>query len=164
MFLHLSVHGGGAVGFPACITGYMTSIRGRVCLQGVSASGDLHQGGSASRGSAFRGCLHLGVVWADPSPELGKWVVCIPLEYFLVSYGMSGPVWRHLTSNEHSATTINFFVTKSFAAMTKSSVATKTCLQWVLFFLHLFTLCKKDPVIIVSDSKAILISVYDSCY
>ena len=66
------------VGFPACITGHMTSLKaegsasGGVCMLGCLPPGGLHprEGG--------------GVVQA--SPELAKWAVCIILECFLVVY------------------------------------------------------------------------------
>ena len=92
----MSVHRGKEVGFPSCITGHMTRGRGsasrgclptgewvciwgrgsaprrrRVCLQG--------EGGLPTVG----GGLHLGG-WVDPLLELGKRVVCILLECFLV--------------------------------------------------------------------------------
>ena len=51
---------GGAVGFPACITGQLTggSASRRVCICGRSASGGLHRGGGVS---AFRGVCLWGV-------------------------------------------------------------------------------------------------------
>ena len=73
--------GRGAVGFPACITGHMTSIWG-MCIQGVCIWGvcqqeswwGLHPGGSTYRGG----------VGQTPLPELEKQAVHILLECFLV--------------------------------------------------------------------------------
>ena len=61
------------IGFPACITGHMTSIQGdsahRVCIQGEG----LHLGESASwggggGGSAYRGSASRGVGQTPPHP------------------------------------------------------------------------------------------------
>ena len=66
VFTHVfhSVQRGGGVGFPACITGNMTSIRGAegfgfpACITGYMIGGGLHPGGGVSasrgRGSASR--------------------------------------------------------------------------------------------------------------
>ena len=99
-----SVHraGGGNVGFPACITGHMTRLRGgggsasrgvsiqEGLLPGGSASGGvcIQEGGSASRrGGLPPGggvCLQAGSAFSSSTPKLEKWVVRIPLECFLV--------------------------------------------------------------------------------
>ena len=93
-----SVHRGKGVGFPACITGHMTSIWGK------GVTGHMTRGGgSASREMVCLrgdGGLHPRAVciqwggrsaskegWAEPPPpppELGKRVVRILLECFLV--------------------------------------------------------------------------------
>ena len=72
MFLCLSVFSPEGVGFPACITGRMTSI----------------QGGPGSRGVYIWGSAPGGV--GQNPLELGKRAVCILLECFLVN-GCSEP-------------------------------------------------------------------------
>ena len=68
------------VGFPACITGHMTSIQGGPGSRGVYIQGDLPPGVCLG-GSASGGLLQVG---------LGKRAVCILLECFLVN-GCSEP-------------------------------------------------------------------------
>ena len=80
MFLHLSgilSTRGGGVGFPACITGYMTKGRRAASEGGASKGEGVHPGGSASKG--------LGT----PPPRalqdtVNKRAVRIPLECNLV--------------------------------------------------------------------------------
>ena len=69
-------------GLPTGGSAYRESGYRRVCLQGSVSRGSAYRG-SASRGVCQQGGLHRGD-WADPPPELGKWV-----EYFLVSYKFS---------------------------------------------------------------------------
>ena len=84
-------------GLPTGESAYRESGYRRVCLQGSVSRESAYRGSasrrsvyrssayraSASRGVCQQGGLHRGD-WADPPPELGKWV-----EYFLVSYKFS---------------------------------------------------------------------------
>ena len=120
MFLHVSVIlSTGGVGFPACITGHMTSLRQEglpaqgVCLQGGLHPGDLPMGMSAcglevGQGVCIRRGLHPGGLHSGGSaskgvgqtPTLEKGAVCILLEYFLVALIFCySDCWKTLTLN-----------------------------------------------------------------
>ena len=75
----------GGVGFPACITGHLTSIHG-----GLHPA-DLHPGGLhlgvCIQGDPHRGDLHMRAGQTPPPTRTRNAVVCILLECFPVRFG-----------------------------------------------------------------------------